>query len=162
MVKFIVLILTMPGVKLLVYVEIMNEDVCRLHLTLRTVFFISLLLFDSSPKYWSRGFQFEQFMNFTSTQKILDLHTKMGYISRIKNRENDCWAQEISWGNDSDSYNMWKLQGWIRKRKEFLGVDQGKAMRDFQEVFSCLWIFAKILRGFAETRFHRNPRVMFQ
>ena len=79
MVKFIVLILAMPGVKLLVNVEIMNKDVCRLHLTLCIVFFIKLLVFDSSPKYWSRGFQFEQFVNFTSTQKILDLHTKMGY-----------------------------------------------------------------------------------
>ena len=51
MIKFIVLILTKPGVKLLGYVEIMNEDVCRLHLTLRIVFFIKLLVFDSSPKY---------------------------------------------------------------------------------------------------------------
>ena len=69
----------MPGIKLLVYVETMNEDVCRLHLTLSIVFFIKLLVFDSSPKYWSRGFQFEQFVNFNSTQKILDIHTNMGY-----------------------------------------------------------------------------------
>ena len=69
----------MAGVKLLVYVEIMNENVCRLHLTLCIVFLIKLLVFDSSPKYWSRGFQFEQFVNFTSTLKILDIQTKMGY-----------------------------------------------------------------------------------
>ena len=81
MVKFIVLILTMPGVKLLVHVEITNEDICRLRLTLRIAFFIKLLVFDSSPKYWSRGFQYEQFVNFTSTQKILDLLTKMGEMS---------------------------------------------------------------------------------
>ena len=68
MVKFIILILTMSEVKLLVYVEIMNEDVCRLHLTLCIVFFLS--------SYWFliqvlniEGFQFEQSVNFTSTKK---------------------------------------------------------------------------------------------
>ena len=41
MVKFIVLILTMPGVKWLVHVEIINEYVCRLLLSLS----LSLSLF---------------------------------------------------------------------------------------------------------------------
>ena len=78
-------------------------------------------------------------------------------ISRIKNRENDCWAQEISWGNDSDSYNMWKLQGWIRKRKEFLWVDQGKAMRDFQEVFFLPLNFCKNFKGFCGNQISSKP-----
>ena len=33
----------MPGAKLLVYVEIMNEDVCWLHLTHYIVFFINMV-----------------------------------------------------------------------------------------------------------------------
>ena len=151
MVKFIVLILTMPGVKLLVYVEIMNEDVCRLHLTLCIVFFIKLLVFNSSPKYWSWGFQFEQFVNFTSSTQKNPGPTYQDGISRIKNRGNACLAQEISWGNDSDSYSMWKRQEWIRKRKEFLEVDQGKPMLDFQWVFLPL-NFCKHLKGFCRNQ----------
>ena len=72
-------------------------------------------------------------------------------ISRIKNRGNECWAQEISWANDSDSYSMWKLQGWIRKRTEFIGVDQGKPMLDFQLVFLPL-SFCKHFKGFCRNQ----------
>ena len=41
-------------------------------------------------------------MNFTSTQKILDLHTKLD-IQNKRNRGKKCWAQENSWGSDSGS-----------------------------------------------------------
>ena len=77
----------MSGVKLLVYVEITNEDICRLHLTLCTFslsnYWFLILVLNIEVEVFNLnnlwGFQFEQFVNFTSTQKILDLHTKMGY-----------------------------------------------------------------------------------
>ena len=88
-------------------------------------------------------------------------HTYQERISRIKNRGNECWAEEISWGNDGDSYSMSKLQGWIRKIKEFLWVDKGKPMLDFQWVFLPL-NFYKHFWGFEKTTFYRNSRVVFR
>ena len=81
MVKFIFLILTMPGVKLLVYVEIMNEDTCRLHLTLCIVFFIKFSVFGSSPKYWSRV-QFLSKFNLNNLWTLLPPKKSWTYIPK--------------------------------------------------------------------------------
>ena len=126
MVKFIVLILTMPGVKLLVYVEIMNEDVCRLHLTPYIVFFIKLLVFESSPKYWSRGFQFEQFVNFTfSTQKMSVEQKKfLGAMIAIVIACRNFWGE-------------------LEKERNFYGLTKGNLCW-ISSGFFCLWIFTNI------------------
>ena len=148
MVKFIVLIWTMPGVKLLVCVEIMNEDVCRLG---------SMYCFLYHYGFWMilvLNIEIEVF-NLNNLWTLLPPKKSRPYIPKWDIQNKKLGGEGVLSTRiflDSYSYSMWKLQGWIPKKKEFLWVDQGKAMRDLRE-FSFLSLkFCKTFKGFCENQ----------
>ena len=118
MVKFIVLIWTMPGVKLLVCVENMNEDVCRLG---------SMYCFLYHYGFWMilvLNIEIEVF-NLNNLWTLLPPKKSRPYIPKWDIQNKKLGGEGVLSTRiflDSYSYSMWKPQGWIQKKK---GISRG-------------------------------------